>query len=78
MIQDKVIEAYRKASEENIPLAELADEPEPVDSPGIPEPAAEPEPVDSPEVPEPAAEPEPVDSPEAPEPADGSFSEGIL
>ncbi len=70
MIQDKVVEAYRKALEDDIPLAELADEPEPVDSPAPAEPADEPEPVDSPAPAELADEPEPVDSPAPAELAD--------
>ena len=91
MIQDKVIEAYQKSLEEDIPLAELADEPEPIDSPVPAELADEPAPVDSPALAELADEPTPVEEPGVPEPADegnaksestedsdGSFSEGIL
>ncbi len=92
MIQDKIVEAYRKALEKDIPLAELADEPEPVDSPALAEPTYEPEPMEEPGAPEPADEgPKPMEEPGAPEPADegdersegaeasdSSFSEGIL
>lgn len=68
-IQTKIIEAYQKALEDDIPVAELADEPVPIDSLEVPGPPDEGNKSD--EDTEFMDEPAPIDSPEILDPPDG-------